>query len=231
MKHQIVKSVLALSILLALLWLAFEGIARYRDPRVIKIKHIEKVGSMEVNGLQMTCAEITAFCEKTNLSKLRCVKLIGFEHSTAGQIRRTYNLFSEQGYNDKLTLIFFHQKIPVWIYPMEDHHHELSSNQTKVLDVLVEGEGFRIGGTIREIVEYPTNGIPRIIYGGIRERIFDSVVYRKPEDVLEIVGFCDISKDIPIEILCEESVSCLPVLQALRALSALGFDKLYLTFY
>ncbi len=159
------------------------------------------------------------------------MELVDFERGTARQIRHTYDLFSERGYGDKLTIVFPHLEIPVWIYPMENHHHEFSFDQAYVLDVLVEVEGMRIGGAIHEFVDYPTNGMPRIIYGGIRDRIFDSVVYQDSDDVTKIMGFPDIPKDVSIEIMCEDSVSCLPVLQVLKGLSVLGFEKFYIAFY
>ncbi len=197
----------------------------------VTIKFVDEQNFIEVNAVRQTFTEASAFLDKVNCHRLRRVELIGFERSTVRQMSRAYGLLSERGYCGKATFIFADQKIPAWIYPMEDHHHRLANN--RIVDILIDGEGIRFGGTnaIRQSLGPPRNKESRRIEGESRVRIYDSDIYDDPEKLLAATNLDNVPKDTPIEIMCEDSLPGLRPLQMMKALRLLGFENIYVAFF
>ncbi|MGI5870357.1 MAG: hypothetical protein ACOX9C_13065 [Kiritimatiellia bacterium] len=200
-------------------------------PDKVTIKLVDEPNFIEVNAVRQTFAEAAAFLDKANCHRLRHVELIGFERSTVRQMSRAYGLLSERGYRDKVTFIFSDQKIPAWIYPMEDHHHRLADD--RVVDILIDGEGFRFGGAnaTRQTRGRPGSKEPRRIEGESRVRIYDSDVYDDPDKLLAATNLDNVPKDTPIEIMCEDSLPGLLPLQMMKAVHLLGFENIYVAFF
>jgi hypothetical protein len=231
--HNKVRVLHGCGMLSILIGLIVAGIVVQRRSSAVIIRLVDEPSRMEVNGVRRTRTEASAFLDKINCHTLRRVELIGFEQGTARQVSRAYDLLSEHGYQGRVTFIFADQKIMAWIYPIEDHHHENRLSNNSVIDILLDREGVRLGSSIRirQFVEYPTNGAPRYIEGESRVRIYDSVVYDAPDNLLAAINLDNVPKCTPIEIMCEDALLGLPILQMLKAMSLLGFDNIYVAFF
>lgn len=213
--------------------LTVAGLVVRRSPSMIALKLVDPSGRMEVNGVQKTRMEASAYLDKMKLDGLRRVEFIGFEHGTVSQIEDAYCLLSRYGYGGKVTFVLADKKIPAWVYPMEDRHQENLLSENRVIDILVDRDGIRFGGGdgINRFVEYLTNGTPRHIRSELRVRSYDSVIYDSPNKLLAAINLNKVPKNTPIEIMCNYDLSGLLPLKTLDAMFSLGFENVFIAFF
>lgn len=232
MVTSIIKRVLYCCLAIAVLSLALLLLYEWRKPSSLTIAYVLENNRIEIKKGWRSYMDVEKFLKITDLSNLQSVDLHGFEHGDIGQVRHIYDLLSAQGYNSKLTIIYSGLGMPAWVYPVEDHRHDLLYDPAPILGILVEHGKLRLGTGENQLTKgTQTNEATRIVYGGVRDRVFRDASYDDLDVFFRALDLQNLPKNTFVEIICAESEPSMSIFRILKRLSLLGFQNFYLVFY